>query len=183
MQLGCPLPTVLCLLHALLLHSSAGALLPHCFDPKYAQNWGLKFLYSSELWSLDLLFLYWFNFAFCWLFKNLLNTDASRHFGRALWGGSVNTADPTGLVCLEYIKEKAQWSIYPRKWTASWRLKKWLKNMRRTLTMLISEQDKPWCYAVGTQLCVVAFRGQIPAFLLHAAFTDKQSWILACGRH
>lgn len=98
-------------------------------------------------------------------------------------GGSVNTADPTGLVFLEYIKGKAQWSIYSRKWTASWRLKKWLKNMRRTLTMFISEQDKPWCYAVGTQLCVVAFRGQIPAFVPHAAFTDKQSQMLACGRH
>lgn len=31
-QLGCPSPTVLCLLHAFPQHSSDGALLPHCFD-------------------------------------------------------------------------------------------------------------------------------------------------------
>lgn len=36
--------------------------------------------------------------------------------------------------------------------------------------MFISMQDKPRSYAVGAQLCIVGFRGQILAFLPRSAF-------------
>lgn len=36
--------------------------------------------------------------------------------------------------------------------------------------MFILMQDKPRYYAVGAQLCIVGFRGQILAFLPHSAF-------------
>lgn len=48
--------------------------------------------------------------------------------------------------------------------------------------VFISMQDKPSSYAVGAQLCIVGFRGQILAFLPHSAFcreTKPKNFLVA----